>query len=254
METIREPAVAGMFYPGDPQELRHQVADFLDHAGEPRLTPKALIAPHAGYVYSGPIAASAYAQLAPLRDAIQRVVLLGPAHRYPLRGLAYSQAALFRTPLGDVPVDQDALHSLDELPQVRALDAAFEGEHCLEVQLPFLQTILTAFQAVPLLVGEAESAQVAEVLERLWGGDETLIVGKDICLNGEITDFAIRAAGKKVVLQDDLVRALSGDITEIMPKYAPAHIAWRLVTDVGGRISAKLENETVTFKAVIPGA
>ncbi len=211
METIREPAVAGMFYPGDPQELRHQVADFLEHAGEPRLTPKALIAPHAGYVYSGPIAASAYAQLAPLRDAIQRVVLLGPAHRYPLRGLAYSQAALFRTPLGDVPVDQDALHSLDELPQVRALDAAFEGEHCLEVQLPFLQTILTAFQAVPLLVGEAESAQVAEVLERLWGGDETLIV-----ISSDLSHY----------LDYDSARSMDAATTEAIEQLHPEAISY----------------------------
>ena len=176
MGSIREPAVAGMFYPGDAQELRHQVADFLDHAGEPRLTPKALIAPHAGYVYSGPIAANAYAQLAPLRDTIKRVVLLGPAHRYPLRGLAYSEAALFRTPLGDVPVDQDALRSLDDLPQVRALDAAFEGEHCLEVQLPFLQLVLDDFKLIPLVVGDATDREVAEVLQQLWAGPETLIV------------------------------------------------------------------------------
>ena len=176
MVSIRHPAVAGMFYPGEPEQLRHQVQHFLGQAGQPRLSPKALIAPHAGYIYSGPIAASAYAQLAPLRDTISRVVLLGPAHRHPFTGLAYSSAEVFRTPLGDISVDLEALQGLHDLPQVRLLDAAFAGEHSLEVHLPFLQSVLTEFRLVPLVVGDAATDEVAEVLERLWGGDETLIV------------------------------------------------------------------------------
>jgi hypothetical protein len=107
---------------------------------------------------------------------VERVVILAPAHRYPFRGLARSTAEAFRTPLGEVPVDAAALRSLDDLPQVHDLDAAFEGEHSLEVHLPFLQATLERFEIVPLLVGNASGAEVAEVLERLWGGEETLIV------------------------------------------------------------------------------
>jgi AmmeMemoRadiSam system protein B len=179
MTAIRYPSVAGLFYPADPKELAEQVRDYLTAAQTPdpaQPAPKAIIAPHAGYIYSGPVAGSAYAQLAGLAGRIARVVLLGPAHRVALRGLAYSRAESFLTPLGAVPVDRPALAGLADLPQVREIEAPFEGEHCLEVQLPFLQLTLGAFRLVPLLVGDAEGAEVAEVLERLWGGEETLIV------------------------------------------------------------------------------
>jgi MEMO1 family protein len=179
MPAIRYPSVAGLFYPADPKELGDQVRDYLAAASRPdpaQPAPKAIIAPHAGYVYSGPVAGSAYAQLAALSGRIGRVVLLGPAHRVALRGLAYSREETFLTPLGAIPVDRGALAGLADLPQVRELDAPFEGEHCLEVQLPFLQLTLGTFSLVPLLVGDAEGAEVAEVLDRLWGGDETLIV------------------------------------------------------------------------------
>jgi MEMO1 family protein len=138
--------------------------------------PKALIVPHAGYVYSGPVAGSAYAHIAGLAGRVTRVVLLGPAHRMALRGLAYSRADAFRTPLGSVAVDRHALEGLADLPQVREHEGPFEGEHCLEVQLPFLQLTLGTFALVPLLVGDATGPEVAEVLARLWGGEETLIV------------------------------------------------------------------------------
>jgi len=176
MHTIRPPAVAGMFYPADAGELQAAVNDFLSHADAEGAPPKALIAPHAGYVYSGPIAASAYARLRPLRHQITRVVLLGPAHRVAFRGLAASSATAFRTPLGNIPLDTALLTKLRELPQVRVLDDAHALEHSLEVQLPFLQTVLDAFTLVPLVVGEASYADVAEVLETVWGGPETLIV------------------------------------------------------------------------------
>ncbi len=179
MPAIRYPSVAGLFYPADPKELGDQVRRFLAAAGKPdtaQPAPKAIIAPHAGYVYSGPVAGSAYAQLAGLGGRIARVVLLGPAHRVALSGLAYSQAETFLTPLGAVQVDRAALAAVADLPQVRELDAPFEGEHCLEVQLPFLQLTLGTFGLVPLLVGDADGSAVAEVLARLWGGDETLIV------------------------------------------------------------------------------
>jgi MEMO1 family protein len=176
MKPIRQPAVAGLFYPADPLELRTQVQEYLANAEHRDLRPKAIVAPHAGYIYSGPIAGSAYAQIAPIADLVRRVVLLGPAHRMAFRGLAYSSAGRFRTPLGEVRVDQAALEAIADLPQVHELEGPFDGEHCLEVQLPFLQTVLRDFKVVPLLVSEATPGQVAEVLERLWGGDETLVV------------------------------------------------------------------------------
>ena len=181
MPNDRQPAVAGAFYPANPAVLGRQVDGLLAAAAavpatQPAIHPKALIAPHAGYQYSGPIAASAFARLAPIAARIERVVLMGPAHRWPFRGLAYPGAERLLTPLGAVPVDRAALAGLADLAEVRCLDAAFEGEHCLEVELPFLQRVLRDFRVVPLLVGAAPHAAVAQVLERLWGGDETLIV------------------------------------------------------------------------------
>jgi AmmeMemoRadiSam system protein B len=179
MLTTRDPSVAGLFYPADPVALAQQVRGYLAAASAPGPTeeaPKALIAPHAGYVYSGPVAGTAYAQIAPLAGRIERVVMLGPTHRMAIRGLAYSRAERFLTPLGEIAVDREALAELADLPQVRELEAPFEGEHCLEVQLPFLQIVLGDFRLVPLLVGDASPSEVAEVLARLWGGDETLIV------------------------------------------------------------------------------
>jgi MEMO1 family protein len=177
MKTIRHPAVAGMFYPADPRGLRADVDSYLAAAaGEPGPVPKALIAPHAGYVYSGPVAAHAYARLRPAADRISRVVLMAPAHRWPFRGLAIPQADEFETPLGRITVDRAALLSVTDLPQVQWLDAAFDGEHALEVHLPFLQAVLPSFRIVPFIVGEASPREVADVLERLWDGPETLIV------------------------------------------------------------------------------
>ena len=176
---LRAPAVAGFFYPDDAAELSVALDECLASAEAPRLgevAPKALIVPHAGYVYSGPIAASAFARIAPLRGAIRRVVLLGPAHRVFLRGLAAPRAEAFATPLGVVPVDRAAIDALGDLPQVTVSDAPHAGEHSLEVQLPFLQRVLGGFALVPLVVGEASAEEVAQVIERLWGGPETLLV------------------------------------------------------------------------------
>jgi AmmeMemoRadiSam system protein B len=180
MLTVRPAAVAGMFYPGAPPALKASVRALLDAALRPvaddAAWPKALIVPHAGYVYSGPIAASAYARLNPGRSLIHRVVLLGPVHRVPIRGLALPGADSFVTPLGAVAVDAEAVARLRSLPQVGESEAAHSLEHSLEVQLPFLQTILEAFTLVPLAVGDASPSEVAEVIERVWGGPETLIV------------------------------------------------------------------------------
>jgi MEMO1 family protein len=175
--NIRPPAAAGRFYPRDATELREAVNQFLKQTPPaPSTGAKAIIAPHAGYVFSGPIAGSAYAQLLPDRDRISRIVLLGPAHFVPVYGLAASSADAFATPLGLVPLDREALKSLERFPQVQVFDTAHGQEHSLEVHLPFLQTILGEFTLVPLLVGECEPESASEVLEALWGGEETRFV------------------------------------------------------------------------------
>lgn len=176
MSAIRTPAVAGMFYPADPVQLAHDVRAMLAAAHPSELTPKALIAPHAGYVYSGLIAASAYAALKNTAPRIRRVVLLGPTHRVAVRGLALPGVDAFATPLGNVQVDVAAAQAIAHLPQVTVSTQAHAQEHSLEVQLPFLQTVLPDFKLLPLAVGMATPQEVAEVLEVLWGGDETLIV------------------------------------------------------------------------------
>lgn len=176
MPTVRPAAVAGLFYPDDPVALGQTLDALLAEAGAARLTPKAVIVPHAGYIYSGPIAAAAYGRLGHLRGRIRRVILLGPAHRVFVRGLALPEAQRFATPLGEVRLDHEAAGRIAALPQVTRSDAAHEMEHSLEVQLPFLQRVLGDFTLVPLAVGQASAREVAEVLEALWGGDETLIV------------------------------------------------------------------------------
>jgi MEMO1 family protein len=179
---VRPAAVAGRFYPGDPVALRDLINTLLGQvppASGPG--PKALIVPHAGYLYSGPIAASAYAQLIPARGQVQRVVLLGPSHYVALEGLATSSAEAFATPLGVVRIDLEAVRQLRALSQVRELDAAHANEHSLEVQLPFLQTVLGDFALVPLAVGDATTDEVSEVLDALWGGPETrFVVSSDL--------------------------------------------------------------------------
>lgn len=176
MSIIRPPAVAGMFYPADPTQLARDVHLLLAEARRFELTPKALIAPHAGYLYSGAIAATAYAALHPIASRIRRVVLLGPTHRVAVRGLALPGADAFDTPLGRVLLDSTAASAILPLPQVTVSAQAHALEHSLEVQLPFLQTVLTDFTLLPLAVGMATAEEVAEVLESVWGGEETLIV------------------------------------------------------------------------------
>jgi len=177
MPQIREAAVAGLFYPEDPLLLQQQVEDLLAREAPSELRPKALVVPHAGYIYSGPVAASAYSMLPPWRDSIRRVVLLGPAHRVAFPGIAASSAQYFASPLGMTRIDQDAMDDILTNPQVRVLDEAHQDEHSLEVQLPFLQTVLNSdIGLVPLLVGDADPHDVADIIETLWGGPETLIL------------------------------------------------------------------------------
>jgi AmmeMemoRadiSam system protein B/AmmeMemoRadiSam system protein A len=168
-----------MFYPRDARELEREVAGLID--GVEGLTPrfghpKALIVPHAGYIYSGPVAARAYDELAAARGVVKRVVLLGPVHRVPVRGLALPGVEAFETPLGRIPVDAAAARALAPCRQVVVSPAAHAMEHSLEVQLPFLQKMLGEFSLLPLAVGDAKPQEVAEVIERLWGGPETLFV------------------------------------------------------------------------------
>lgn len=176
MTNVRRAAVAGRFYPAAADALRAAVKSHVAGGKSDGRPPKAIIVPHAGYAYSGPIAGSGYAQLRPLKASVQRVVLIGPAHYVPISGLAASSAEFFETPLGRVTVDTTAMERILPFPQVEVSDEAHEPEHSLEVQLPFLQTALKDFRVVPLLVGRSSFDDVAEVLQELWGGPETLIV------------------------------------------------------------------------------
>ncbi len=172
----RAPAVAGIFYPGNPLPLRHQIDDMLSSQPGLRLQPKALIVPHAGYIYSGPIAASAYRLLQAYTGKIRRVVLLGPSHQVAFRGLAAPEEDLFQTPLGDIAVDKSSIHQLQTQGLITVRSDAHQWEHSLEVQLPFLQRVLGDFMLLPLVVGDASPQEVADTLRASWGGEETLIV------------------------------------------------------------------------------
>ena len=175
--TLRRPAVAGRFYEVNPSALARTVDNFLEgEAGTNHAPPKALIAPHAGYLYSGAIAGSTFRTLCQTGQPIRTVVLVGPAHYASFEGLALSQAVFWETPLGKVPVDVTGIERARSVPAVRFLEEAHAPEHCLEVELPFLQRALGSFSLVPLLVGEAEAEEVANVLEQLWGGPETVVV------------------------------------------------------------------------------
>jgi hypothetical protein len=177
MDRIRPAAVAGTFYPAEPACLRELVNDLLARGAPAHDAPiKALIVPHAGYLYSGAVAARAYARLRAQAGSVRRVVLLGPVHRVPVRGLALPDCTAFRTPLGDVAIDADAARRARELRQVRESAPAHAWEHSLEVQLPFLIAVLGTFALLPLAVGDATPGEVAEVLDAVWGGPETLIV------------------------------------------------------------------------------
>jgi AmmeMemoRadiSam system protein B len=178
MSAIRPAAVAGSFYPGDAPALAAEVRSHLASAGAPSaaLAPKAIIAPHAGYVYSGPIAGAAYARIAPIAASVRRVVLAGPAHRVYVPGVAVPAAREFATPLGRVALDLDAIETVRGFPFAEVNDRAHALEHSLEVHLPFLQSVLGDFRLVPLVVGDAAPGEMAALFEALWGGDETLIV------------------------------------------------------------------------------
>ena len=177
-ENIRMPAVAGTFYPGSSMTLDSSIDDYLAQADNqpPPGRPIGMIVPHAGYIYSGPIAASGYAQLIPYADTISRVVLLGPSHRVPLLGIASSSKDAFETPLGNIPLDREVISRLNQLPVVNEYDEAHLWEHSLEVQLPFLQKVLKQFKLVPLVIGQVDDEQVSNVIESFWQDKHTLIL------------------------------------------------------------------------------
>ena len=191
--SVRLPAVAGQFYPGNPAELISVVDGFLS-ASKARMPtqPKAVILPHAGYIYSGATAAVGYALLEPWREKIKRVVLLGPTHRVGINGLALTEADTFSTPLGNISLDQQSIAALADFPQVIRSDLVHAQEHSLEVHLPFLQRVLGEFSLVPLAVGRVDPALVAEVIDRLWGGDETLIVVSSDLSHFQTYDSAVQ--------------------------------------------------------------
>ena len=213
MVSTRPAAVAGAFYPGDPSTLAVEVEAYLHEAALPapgERAPKALIAPHAGYMYSGPVAASAYARLAPLRGKVTRVVLAGPAHRVFVAGAAVPQAGAFATPLGEIALDREALARLRRLPFVEASDSAHALEHSLEVHLPFLQAVLGEFRLVPVVVGGASPGEVATLLDEVWGAEETLVV-----VSSDLSHFLPYAGARE---RD---RATADSILALSPRLEP---------------------------------
>ena len=192
-QTVRPAAVAGAFYPGDAASLRAEVDALLANAAPRKLTPKLLIAPHAGYVYSGPIAASAYRLLENLAPKPSRVVLLGPAHTVGFRGVALPAARALETPLGAVPVDEELVSVARGFDFVFDDARAHAREHSLEVHLPFLQRALGAFSVLPLCVGQVEAGDVAALLDAVWGGPETLIV-----ISSDLSHYLLWSDAKQV--------------------------------------------------------
>jgi AmmeMemoRadiSam system protein B len=210
---VRPAAVAGLFYPGDPVELAEMVGELMDDAPPARTDPRLLIAPHAGFIYSGPVAAVAYAQLAARRPATRRVLLLGPSHRVSFRGLALSSAAAYETPLGDVAIDSEARRELLDLPQVGVLDEAHAREHSLEVHLPFLQTVLDEFQLIPVVVGDAGPDAVAGVIEVFQDRPDTVIV-----VSSDLSHFLDYDTANRV--DRETTRAIESHRQDIRPEQA----------------------------------
>ena len=235
---VRPAAVANLFYPGDARTLAEEVSSYLDQTGEAPLAPgfpKAVIVPHAGFIYSGPVAATAYDRLRPARGIVRRVVVLGPCHRVPVHGLALPRASAFDTPLGRIPLDEEAIASIRGLPQVVESAATHAEEHALEVQLPFLQQVLGGFSLVPLVVGDAAPEKVADVLERIWGGTETLIV-----ISSDLSHYHSYESARRI--DGATVRAILGFDTGISHEQAcgATPVAGMLIAAKRKGLAAKL--------------
>lgn len=215
MNLSRSPAVAGQFYPSNPQQLRANIDACMKIALSvlpevPAAQPKAIIVPHAGYIYSGAVAASAYASLLPYVDKIKRVVLLGPSHHYGFKGLASSHFHSYETPLGMIELDYLATQKLELKGLAQTLDQAHLQEHSLEVQLPFLQALLGDFSLLPLVVGDADKHQVAKVIDSLWGGEDTLFV-----ISSDLSHFlSYEVASKKDSKTAEAIDTLQADLIE----------------------------------------
>ncbi len=207
MTPIKSPAAAGTFYPAEAEALRRTVRGYLDAANGNSVKARAIIVPHAGYRFSGAVAASAYARIRDRRNAIHRVVLLGPSHYLPFNGLAVSGAEAFATPLGVVPLDAGGVEKALSFPQVHLLDEAFSDEHAIEVHLPFLQETLGEFSMVPLLTGDATLDETAEVIEALWEGGTLIVASSDLSHfhpedAARKMDFATSCAIENFLLKD----------------------------------------------------
>ncbi|KTD82528.1 AmmeMemoRadiSam system protein B [Legionella waltersii] len=210
--NVHQAAVAGYFYPSDPALLKKTIQDLINNAPVYTPIPKAIIVPHAGYVYSGPIAATSYASLASKKNSIKKIVILGPAHTLYFKGIAYDPVDEFATPLGLVDQDNELLQRITDLPFVHSLAEAHQREHCLEVQLPFCQMIFEQFKVLPLVVGDTKPQEVAEVLRRVWGDEETLIIiSTDLshylpyeiaCLEDKKTCFSIDTLNYEAILHE----------------------------------------------------
>ena len=213
MPDIRRPCVAGQFYPAEADILSRTVDSFLDSQQAWDIAAKAIVAPHAGHIFSGAIAGAAFASVRHMAGQVRRIVLIGPAHRCPFRGIAVPRADAFETPLGLIPVDREILSLALTIPGVGALDQPFDGEHCLEVELPFLQRTFSSFTLVPMLVGEAPTDLVARVLETVWGGPETLIVVSSDLSHFHDAQTARRMDGETSAIIETLrYDRLSGDL------------------------------------------
>lgn len=208
--SIRKAAVAGLFYEGDPATLQQHISELMSGVSSKKAPiPEALIVPHAGYIYSGPTAARAYHSLESRRDEVRRVVLFGPAHRVYLEGMALPSVDRFETPLGEVPLDREAIERIVDMVDVSVSDQAHRDEHSLEVQLPFLQTVLKQFSLVPVVVGKCDAASVAAVMDALWGGRDTLVV-----VSTDLSHFLPYADARQVDAKTcDRILAKSGSLS-----------------------------------------
>ena len=228
-QFTRPAAVAGAFYPGRAAQLQQMIQTYLDAATPPALTGvRAVIAPHAGYVYSGPIAAFSYRLLAD-QPPPARIILLGPAHRVWFHGVALADYDAFQTPLGDMPVDRAALQQLSATSGLfQLLPAAHATEHCLEVQLPFLQTIYPPVPIVPLLFGEVSAAAVGEVLDGFVGPGDLLVISSDLSHYHPYDDAQRRDRSfVDAVLRDDSDAVARGEACGQAPILALMTIARR---------------------------
>lgn len=205
MDIIHQPVVAGVFYPDDPDLLKQTLKHLLDNVSVDQVQPRAIIAPHAGYIYSGEIAASVYARLRKAKQWIKKVILIGPSHRVSFAGLALSSAEQFLTPLGSITVDTEAVKTINGLSYVKFMDQVYDQEHSLEVHLPFLQTVIDSFTLVPVIAGMASAQQVCELIELFWGDPEILIV-----ISSDLSHFLdYETAQKKDRETSDLIEQLN---------------------------------------------